>query len=322
MQLAERKRKEQFGEQLPIMDVIAWGKRLVGVGNRIYSVDAKAGFKDFLREYLRDTFGDEWWKEQLSKPVVGRHRVAQWQSHAEELMKGEMPDEMGRYSVPNDGQLIAYITLAHDLFIVRQNVRFQKEIVERLRSHIDFAGVRFELLVAATFVRAGFKVEPEDESDGSKRHPEFTATHRTTGFVVAVEAKARNRPPNKIPTSAGVYDHVHNAAGKAPKDKPFALFVDVAMPPKDPAANRPTWFEEVDETVRTVVEKDGGSPGPFDAVFFTNIPYQYGASGEPPPPNDWVLWAPQKGRIPMEIFKIIVAALEKHAAIPDFETES
>lgn len=321
MAAAERKRKEQFGEQLPIMHVEAQGKRLVGVGNRIYSVDPRVGFQDFLRNYLRDTLGDAWWKTELSKPVIARHRVAQWQAHAEELMTSETPDELGRYSVPNDGQLIAYMTLAHDLFIVRQNTRFQDDIIERLRRHDGLAGVRYELLVAATFVRAGFTVEPEDESDGSTRHPEFVATHRETGFVVAVEAKARNRTPGKIPTSAGVYDHVENAAGKAPKDKPFVLFVDVAMPPKDPLADRPSWFEEVDETVRTVVDKNGGYPGPFDAVFFTNITYQYGASGEPAPPNDWTIWVPRKTRVPMELHEVILAALKKHAAIPDFEAE-
>jgi hypothetical protein len=319
---AERKRKEQFGEQLPIMHVEAWGKRLVGVGNRIYSVDPKAGSQDFLRDYLRDTLGDAWWKNELSKPVIARHRVAQWQAHAEELMRGETPDELGRYLIPNDGRLIAYVTLAHDLFIIKQNTRFQENIIERLRNHNDFAGVRYELLVAATFVRAGFSVEPEDESDGSKRHPEFVATHRASGFVVAVEAKARNRAGTTTPTTAGVYDHVQDAAGKAPKDKPFALFVDVAMPPKDPTADRPTWFEEVDGTVRTVVDKNGGYPGPFDSVFFTNITYQYGTTGEPLPPHDWVVWTPRKSRMPMQIQSLLVAALQKHAAIPEFETDS
>jgi hypothetical protein len=264
IEAANRKRKEQFGEQLPIMHVEAWGKRLVGVGNRIYTVDRRAAFQDFLRDFLRDTLGADWWNEEMSKPLIARHRIAQWQAHAEELMKNETPDELGRYSIPNDGVLIAYITLAHDLFIVRQNIRFQEGILERLRRRDDFAGVRYELLVAVTFVRAGFAVEPENEADGSSRHPEFVATHRATGFAVAVEAKARNRRLTDVtPTSAGVYDLVENAAGKAPIDTPFALFVDVAMPPKDSAALRPSWFEEVDETVKTVVEKRGGFPGPF-----------------------------------------------------------
>jgi hypothetical protein len=63
-------------------------------------------------------------------------------------------------------------------------------------------------------------------------------------------------------------------------------------------------------------------PGRFDAVFFTNITYQYGASGEPAPPNDYVVWMPLKSRIPTEIQHTIVAAVQKHAAIPDFESDS
>jgi hypothetical protein len=94
------------------------------------------------------------------------------------------PDEHGRYAIPRDGIVMAYLTLAYDLYVVRQNIRFQEVILDRLRRRIDFVGVRCELLVAATFARAGFHVDPEDESDSKVRHPEFIATHKATKFVL------------------------------------------------------------------------------------------------------------------------------------------
>ena len=59
---------------------------------------------------------------------------------------------------------------------VRDNIQFQERTIERLRRREQFTGARYELLVAATFVRAGFRVEPEDfdtydsEDDGVMFH--------------------------------------------------------------------------------------------------------------------------------------------------------
>jgi hypothetical protein len=237
-------------------------------------------------------------------------------------MRNETPDERGRYLIPRDGVMSAYMTLAYDLYIVRQNISFQKRIVERLRQRDGFIGFRYELLIAATFVRAGFLVEPEDETDRSRRHPEFIATHKHTGFVVAVEAKARNRrPSDRNPARAGVDDLIADAATKAPKDKPFAVFVDVAMPPGQ-RDKPPSWVDEVDQTVKDVVNKHGGMPGPFDWVFFTNIPHRYGLTGEPDPPRDWLGWQPRATRMPPEIQEAIVTAIQQYGRIPEFETGS
>ena len=319
---ADKKRKEQYGDILPIMHVEAWGKRLIGVGSQIWSVDPKASFEDFLRGYLRETLGFDWWKAEMAKPVIARHPIAQWQAHAEELMRDQAPDERSRYGIPRDGLLTAYMTLAYDLHTIRQNIDFQARSVERLRQRDGFIGFRYELLVAATFVRAGFSVKPEDESDNSKRHPEFIAIHKNTGFTVAVEAKARNRrPSDRNPVRVGVEDLVADAATKPPMDIPYVVFVDVAMPPEE-RDKPPSWVDEVDQTVKDVVNKHGGFPGPFDWVFFTNIPHQYGATGEADPPRHWLGWQPRATRMPPAIQEAIVTAVQQYGRIPDFDTGS
>jgi hypothetical protein len=57
----------------------------------------------------------------------------------------------------------------------------------------QFQGARHELFAEATCLRAGFSIEHEDETDGSTRHAEFTATHKATGQTVSVEAKSKHR---------------------------------------------------------------------------------------------------------------------------------
>jgi hypothetical protein len=319
---AEARHKERFGAVRPIIHADAWGKKLVVVGSRIYfNHDPATSFPDFLQAYLRDSFGAEWWREEASKPVIARHPVAQWQHHAEELMKGETPDERGRYSIPVDGAISAFMSVAYDLYIVRDNVRFQESIVERLKRRDSFSGMRYELLVAATFVRAGFSLEPEDE--GSQRtHPEFVATHNATGFVVAVEAKARNRRQSDLhPAKAGVYDLIVRAASQGHDDKPFALVVDVAMPPEAPATFA-SWAPEVDETVKAVVEKHGGKPGPFDCVIFTSFTYPGGLPVTQGLTAPMLGWQPHGSRMPPGLVDALLNALERFARIPEFDTGS
>jgi hypothetical protein len=318
---AEKQRREQFGEVRPIIHTAAWDKKLIAVGSRIYFTDADVSFADFLRDYLRDTLGSDWWTEETAKPLAGRHQIAQWQAHAEELMRAEKPDGRGRFLIPRDGLITAYMTVAYDLYVVRDNTRFQEQMIDRLRRREHFAGGRYELLVAATFVRAGFQVEPEDESS-PVTHPEFVATHRTSKFVLAVEAKARNRrATDKAPARVGVDDLIAKAATQAPKDTPFALFVEVAMPPED-RDKPPSWAGEVDQSVNDVVAKHGGMPGPFDWVIFTSIPHQYGLAGEPDPARHYMEWVPHTTRIPGDIREAIVTAVQQYGSIPEFETGS
>lgn len=305
---AERRRRQTFGNVRPIIHADAWGKKLVAVGGRIYfNDDSKITFAEFIQGHLTSSLGTQWWRAEATKPVIARHPIAQWQTHAETLMRAEKPDERGRYSIPQDGVVSAFMALAYDLYVVRNNIAFHDRIIDRLRLRDSFTGIRYELLVAATFVRAGFKVAPENESS-STTHPEFLATHAESNFEVAVEAKARNRRQSDTnPTRAGVDDLIAKAARQGIANKPFALFVDVAMPP----ASRlpPAWCEEVDQSVKVLAEKHGSSP--FDWVFFTNIPH-----------GEFVEWIPRGSRIPHDIHQAIHSAFGQHCRIPEFETGS
>ena len=110
------------------------------------------------------------------------------------MQRDQQPDpESGLVSAIRDGILSALLALAYDLYVLRNYSKLQDEVVARLRHPDQFQGARYELFVAATFIRGGCDIGYEDESDGSKKHTEFVAKHQKSGFEMSVEAKARQR---------------------------------------------------------------------------------------------------------------------------------
>lgn len=156
------------------------------------------------------------------------------------------------------------------------------------------------------------------ERDASRKHPEFMAKHRATKFVMAVEAKARHRDlkADEARPRAGVKGLLVNAAKKR-SAHPYAVFVGVNLPP-DPAIAPPSWAPEVHGTVDDVVARQGASP--FDIVFFTKVPHQYGRAGEADPPKHVYICKPTR-RIPMTIDESLLRAMLQYGNIPnDFPT--
>ena len=71
------------------------------------------------------------------------------------------------------------------------------DAITMLKRRDAFSGVRYEVLVAGTLVRAGFSVEPEDEAL-KKTHPESVATHKAAGFVVAPDQQSDSFHPRRV----------------------------------------------------------------------------------------------------------------------------
>ena len=108
----------------------------------------------------------------------------------------------------------------------------------------------------------------EDETDPSTRHPEFRATHRATGEVIAVEAESRHcpgvlaYPGDPTPLGAfpvGVHNLLRDALAK-PTTRPYLIFLDANMSPEaaSPLSILP-WQEEVMQTVATVHDCPGAA---------------------------------------------------------------
>jgi hypothetical protein len=213
--------------------------------------------------------------------------------------------------------MAALVLLAYDLYVLRDNGKLQDEVVQRIRQRDQFYGARYELFVAATFIRAGFDFAYEDESDTKVKHAEFIAKHRESGLTVAVEAKARRRTV-KIPFDLasirpGVRELLMNAAQKKPAH-PLVVFLELNLPP-EPTDQPPSWMSHVDEVVKEIVP-DAGGEWPFAAVVVTNRPHVYGQPGEPDPAKQFAVIRPHSSPIPLEVINTLVEAVTQYGNVP------
>ena len=192
----EQERTRRFGLVRPEIAVDYHGYKFVAIGNiLLYMPSERCRFlTDVLLAYVPQLFGREWFEQEVAKPPDERHPVMQWRIKGMNYMNAQprLPD--GSFGAPPTGPLLAYITFAYDLYVVAHNARLDKRLIERLKQMEQFQGARHELFAEATCLRAGFKIEHENEDDRSSRHAEFTATHVATGQPISVEAKSKHRP--------------------------------------------------------------------------------------------------------------------------------
>jgi hypothetical protein len=287
--LAQRQREQQaleakHGKGRPVISLEHHGYRLVAVGNELHWAKAEKTkfFPDFLTNYLKAQLVVDWGNAELKKPLEARHQILKWYDSLCRYQRTIKPEADGTYRAEPSGAMLAWNRLAYDLYLIKHNAKLQARILERLKHPDQFQGARFELVVAATMVVAGFKIDYEDESDTSRKHAEFIAKHRS-GLVVAVEAKSRHRdgvlgfksPKAQVTDKVQVENILRGALAKEPS-APFFIFVEVNLPPPtSPIGEGNPWFKEMAETVdRLVGEWDPGT-FPATAIFFGNDPSHY-----------------------------------------------
>ncbi|HZT76012.1 MAG TPA: hypothetical protein VFA27_05100 [Vicinamibacterales bacterium] len=320
---AEQLRQQRYGNVRPVVAATFQGHRFVAVGNRLYYDKNWKNFTDFLFFYVKDVMGQEWWEAESAKRPNDRHPIVKWHDHLVDVSRGQRPDpETGFLSAVKDGILSALLTLAYDLYVLRNYSKLQDEVVARLCQHDQFQGARYELFVAATYIRAGCEIEYEDESDGSKKHAEFVAKHHASGVEMSVEAKARHRQMrgefDMASIRPGVRDLLLSAADKR-GDHPLVAFVELNLPPED-ATKAPTWIPHVQAVVQEIAEQRG-KPA-FDLVILTNRPHLYGEVGEPDPSRHYYALWPHPSAIPEPLIETLGEAAVQYGNIPaDFPKE-
>src|SRR5581483_2205495 len=211
---------------------------------------------EFLIEVpLKGTFGRAWYQEQLKKPEPQRHGVEQWlRSFREQQQKYRPPGHKGGevYAAPATGATKELMALAHDLYLLQKSKSLPRPLVRRLRNYKEFQGARYEIAVAAAFEKCGFDIEWI--TDVKSRHPEFVARNNRTGEEIAVETKSRRRPgalhesgvrPPEDKLRADVEALYDDALEQDPGDKPFAVFLDVNLPPNAAPEETVKWRDEV-----------------------------------------------------------------------------
>jgi hypothetical protein len=310
---AEAKRLDRLGQVRPVITAVHQGHRFVAVGSRLYYDKKWNTFTDFLLFYVHDVMGPEWWREQRAASGV-RHPLLTWYDHIVNISPTLPRTPSGLIHATPDGMMTAYLMVAYDLYILRDNNKLQDDVVRRLRDRVQFEGARYELFVAATFIRAGCGFTFDDESDGKRKHPEFVATDPSTRLEFAVEAKARQgvrRPPFDIATiRPAVRDLLLNAARKKPRH-PLVVFLEVNVPP---GVDLPIWVGLVDDVVKEVT--GGHSEQPFAAVLSTNRPHLYGEPGQADPVKGYSVVLPTGSPVTLELAERLVKAVSQYGHAP------
>jgi hypothetical protein len=325
----ERERQARFGQVRPAIHADWRGQKLVAVGRQILNSPKWKTPVDFLSDYMKFVMTPEWGKAELEKPLADRHPVMQWYDAMCRLqaMAKRNAGADGVFGVAPSGAMRAYLLLAFDLYALQHHSALQDQLVHRLRHRDQYQGARHELFAAATCIRAGFDIEYEDESDRSRRHTEFTATHRQTEMSICVEAKSKHRsgvlgltgkrePDDELHTRLG---GLINDALKKPHRHPLVIFFDLNLPSNSPSHLSTEWFIRfVDPVVRHIDRK--GEEDPWDLLVFSNQPDHYATGDAPAPAGCVVAMFGKNSRIgqqpPSELIALFDAA-NKFGTLPN-----
>lgn len=321
-----REQRELFGEVRPIVSADFRGKKFVAVGSTFYADSKWKVVPDFLHSYLRGKLGIEWAKAELSKPLNDRHQVLQWVHSIAEHRKAAPHIGENLISL-SSGYCRAYFLLAYDLYTLDHHSVLQDLLVSRLRKPDQFQGARYELFIAATFIRAGFEVKHDDERDGQTKHPEFVATHRITKLEIDIEVKSKHRDSvlgyqqlraKKGDKPFSGVPRMLKSAGEKFRNRPYMIFIDLNLPPPDSieeAATRRENFHAILQSSRSLFE-NGKSK--FNIVGFTNYPDHYDGAGAARCGDSYCLFpslAPLHP-IPMEHAALIETAIQQYGNVP------
>jgi hypothetical protein len=265
---AERiQRQRQQGLGKPIISTQFAGRRLVAVKNRLLHSKHWLTFHDFLFDYIKNALGPSWGTVELKKPPESRHPVLTWYGKVCEHQKTFVKEPGQVHSAPMTGAVAAYLHLAYDLYALDHNAELQEKLIGRLRNHERFSGARYEVFVAAAFVRAGFDIAFENEDDRNTRHCEFVATYRTSGKRFSVEAKRREGRRPRIGS-------LFNDAISKHADHVRVIFIDMNMRDEAKDALPPSFLDGARRRLRAFEGQPlNGVERPPAYVFITNAPW-------------------------------------------------
>lgn len=280
---ARARYESKFGKVKDIQYTDHNGTKLVVVGGEFYWPHPDhpwRSFPDFLDSHLKNQFGEKWWRTEWAKPLAECHPLVQ----AERALKAVLqraPQKPGELvMVTGDGAAAEYALVCYDLYLARHHELFSRRILNRLRDTNQYHGARVELAAASAFLRAGFKLEMEDEKDGSRKHPEFVAVDPSSGFRIDVEAKRRHRRDGDSSERLGVEPLIRDAVEKV-RDQPFALFLELNAPPREGRPLPLPWLEEINAALdaharRPEPSSPNGKVDVFSLIIISNRWHQPG----------------------------------------------
>jgi hypothetical protein len=227
-----------FGGARSPLDQQIGGQRLVVAGPQIFEVPSTWSFHEFLLSYGQSQLGRDWIAGNTQNGE-GLHPLVTHLIRGTSNVRLTGASDEKFIGVTMNGHLLAFLSFAYDLFTLADNAVVQKSLFNRLRKPDQYQGARYEMFVAASLLRSGFKIDFEDESDISTSHCEFTATSKQTKRSFSVEAKSRHRKPPLSDDEGTPNSNMGNLIRRALAKKANherIIFVDVNLPSDDQPA--------------------------------------------------------------------------------------
>lgn len=274
----------RYGHVRPIISNDVDGYKFVAVGSQLLYSKKWRTFTDFLVAYLAGVVGHEWANAEIAKPPDSRHWIVKLYQQWCAFQRTGLEEKDGVYTGKATGPAKAFLNLAYDLYLLRHHNALQTSFLDRLKHREQFQGVRYELAIATTFIRAGYDLVYEDDTDGSSGHAEFVAKHRTSMFEIAVEAKSRHRPgvldfpgatKSEESLTPGIRRILRQALSK-PTRHPLVAFVDVNLPPVTTQEQLALRAKEIRRDVGGLLNGLAQGTTLVNLVLVTNLPNHYG----------------------------------------------
>lgn len=316
---------DEYGNIKNIISTAHKDFRFVAAGSKLFLIGSKDTFHDFLVEYLQQVISKAWIESERIK--ASDHQLIKWIDSTNAMkVSMERGDKEFFSFIPNNN-IAAFMNLAYDLFIIDHNHRLQQDIVKRLKLADQFHGVRYELFVTAICIKAGLKIDYENEKDRRKKHVEFIAFDDSTKQKIGVEAKykIRENPGNsstlldKIKVG-NITRLINDATAKNPGLSQF-VFIELNLPPEQSQillSGKDAFQTMIHQTNQIKKAMDGKDL--FNAVFFTNHAPFFGRDDERVSKMDFSLMISQNPKYQLfkqqAIIDKITKALLIHEKIP------
>ena len=302
------------------------GYRFRAVGNRLHYRKPTETFHEFVLAHLKMLLGKAWYMGEVGKPAEERHQIARWYFAVADWQRRMATEENrvpGGWHAEPTGDAQALHALAYDAYTLKHVNRLPRRLLERLKDRVAFQGARYEVAIAAIFVRLGFEIEWIN--DKTARHYEFIVRGR--GLEIAVEAKSRHREgvlhqPGTVDLERAVRGDVDGLFRKALTqnlgDRPFIVFVDLNAPPTPglQALDKP-WLEDLKRMLEGYGTSSAEAPDSYSALAVTNFAYHYVADAISPPGESLLAICRHSTHpLPMEFYDDLFTALTSYGRVP------